>query len=58
MLDTIVKNIYKLINHHIAIIGAMHLHWMILLNYNIAKAKRKYHIAPDFFFQYPPYTNA
>ncbi len=49
-LAQLTKNIYKLINHHIAIIKIMHIHWMILLKFNITKAKGKYHIAFDFFF--------
>jgi hypothetical protein len=49
-LAQLAKNIYKLVNHHIAFIRVMHNHWMILLKCNIAMAKGKYHISPSFFF--------
>jgi hypothetical protein len=49
-LAQLTKNIYKLINHHIALIKIMHTHWMILLKCNITKVKGKYHIALDSFF--------
>jgi hypothetical protein len=52
-LTQLAKNIYKLINHHIALIGVMHTHWMILLKCITIKTKGKYHIASYFFFQYP-----
>jgi hypothetical protein len=48
-LTQLAKNIYKLINHHIALVQVMHIHWMILLKCNIAKAKEKYHIAFGYF---------
>jgi hypothetical protein len=49
-LAQLTKNICKFINHHIAFIKIMHIHWMILLKFNITKAKGKYHIALDSFF--------
>jgi hypothetical protein len=49
-LAQLTKNIYKLINHHIAFIKIMHTHWMTLLKCIITKAKGKYHIALDSFF--------
>jgi hypothetical protein len=49
-LSQLTKNICKFINHHIAFIKIMHIHWMILLKFNITKAKGKYHIALDSFF--------
>jgi hypothetical protein len=50
-LAQLAKNIYKLINHHIAFIGVMHTHWMILLKCNTIKTKEKYHTASNSFFQ-------
>jgi hypothetical protein len=44
-LTQLAKNILKLINHHT--------HWRILFKCNTIKTKGKYHIAFDFFFQYP-----
>jgi len=33
------KNVYKIINHHIALIKVLRIHWMNLLKCNITKAK-------------------
>jgi hypothetical protein len=52
-LTQLAKNIYKLINHHIALIGVMHTHWMILLKCNTIKTKGKYHIVSKFLFSMP-----
>jgi hypothetical protein len=49
-LAQLAKNIYKLINHHIAFMRVMRNHWMILLKCNIAMPKGKYHITPSSFF--------
>jgi hypothetical protein len=47
------KNIYKLLNHHVAFIKVMHTHWTILLKCNTNRVEGQYHIVLDFFFQSP-----
>jgi hypothetical protein len=50
LLAQLAKNIYKLINHHIALIKVMHTNWMILLKCNTTREKGKYRVSHDFLF--------
>lgn len=44
------KNIYKLTNHHIALIKIMHNYWMIFSKCNTPREKGKYDIVPFFLY--------